>query len=152
MSDAIKAIAFIVERAGRTSSQFANVVKEWRNAPKEVQFLIEDIQLSRHIARQLQRLWVHSASHNLHGLDVVHALYAQYRRSGLVWSKLDEIAHSIVGATGRRFRNERWLRQAKRVAELQEKLYRIRMSTAELLTTHVLFVNTCFLLPLTNKP
>lgn len=100
MSDAIKDITFIIERAGRTSSQFPNLIKEWRDAPKEVQFLIEDIQSSRHIARQLQRLWEHSAGHNLHGLDAAHALYAQYRRSDFIWSELDEIAHSIVGATG----------------------------------------------------
>lgn len=137
MSDPLSAIAGIaglIDITARTSSQILQLIDDWKDAPRQVHFLAEEINMSQHVSQQLKDLRCVLVRHNvdrLHQYDT--ALNVQLDRVKPVWAELAEILASVKGPVANKLRKGKWMRKASRVAYLQGKLRDIRFSTLEIL-------------------
>jgi hypothetical protein len=137
MSDPLSTIASVaglIDIAARTSSQVLRLITEWKDAPKQIYFLSEEINMSQQIAQQLKELCDTLAEHNfgqIRGCDI--AINIQLNRAKPVWAELGEILQSVRGPVTSKVHKGTWMRKASRVVSLQGKLRDIRFSTIEIL-------------------
>lgn len=140
MADPISAVASIaglIDIAARTSSQALKLIDDWKDAPRQIYFLAEEMKMSQQIAQQLKYLCDALASQNvtqLHGFDTT--LNVQLNRAKPVWVELRDILQSVKDPVKGKLCRSRWMRKASRVVSLQSKLRDIRLSTLEIVATY----------------
>jgi hypothetical protein len=130
----ISRIASLIDITARTSSQLLGLIAEWKDAPKQVHFLSEEISMSRQIAQQLKYLCHTLEEENCSRVQgFTEAIITRLNRAKPVRAELEEILKSVRDPVPSKIHKERWLRKAKRVVSLQGKLREIRFSTLETL-------------------
>jgi len=133
----IASIAGLLDIAARTSAGVIQLIADWKDAPKQVHFLSEEISMSQQVAQQLKDLCDTLDEHsfnNMRGSAI--AIMTQLNRARPVWTELEELVQSVRISTKSKINNARWLRKAGSVVALQVKLREIRFSTLEILAIH----------------
>jgi hypothetical protein len=130
----ISGMVGLIDITARTSSQLLGLIAEWKDAPKQVYFLSEEVSMSRQIAQQFKDLCHTLEEENCSRVQgFIEAIITQLNRAKPVWAELEEILRSVRGPVPSKIHKERWLRKANRVVSLQGKLREIRFSTFEIL-------------------
>jgi len=127
-------VAGLVDIAARTSSQVLRLIAEWKDAPKQIYFLSEEIHMSQRIAQQLKtlcELLVEQNPTQIPGCDI--AINIQLNRAKPVWAELGDILQSVRNPVTGKVCKGIWMRRASSVVSLQGKLRDIRFSTIEIL-------------------
>jgi len=133
----IASVAGLLDIAARTSAGVIQLIEDWKDAPKQVHFLSEEINMSQQVAQQLKDLCDTLDEHsfnNMRGSAI--AIMTQLNRAKPVWTELEELVQSVRISAKSKINNARWLRKAGRVVALQVKLREIRLSTLEILAIH----------------
>ncbi|CZR64918.1 uncharacterized protein PAC_14818 [Phialocephala subalpina] len=130
---AIASIAGLIDIAAETSSQVLQLIHDWKDAPKQIHFLSQEINISRQIAHQLIELRDLLANHNVNQLlSYDTALSVQLNRAKPVWAELEEILGSVKSSDSKLCKAKQ-MRKGSRVVSLQGKLREIRFSNLEIL-------------------
>jgi hypothetical protein len=130
----ISSVTGLIDVAARTSSQVMRIIAEWKDAPKQICFLSDEINMSQQIAQQLKTLCESLRAHDTNQTaECEIAINHQLKRAKPVWAELGEILQSVRGPVGSKLRKGTWMRKASRVVSLQVKLRDIRFSTIEIL-------------------
>jgi hypothetical protein len=88
--------------------------------------------------QQLKALCETISSHGNNDIipGCTEAIETHLQRAKPVWEELEEIVQSVRGPVKNKVHNARWMRKARRVLSLQEKLKEIRLSTLEILSIY----------------
>jgi hypothetical protein len=136
MADTIRAIATLVSLTAQTSSQVSSLIKEWKDAPAQLQLLADEVESSRKVLQQLKSLTQELKEKNTQTFTAyAEAILEQVERTEPIWIELGKIVESVRGPIGTTLRNERWMKSAPKVSDLQGRLHKIRFNIMELLSS-----------------
>ena len=137
---AIAAVVGLVEIAAKSCSRVVGLVSEWRDAPHQVQSLVQELLLSQQITKDLEafcrRLEAQGQLEQTPQPYYGGVLQTSIERATLLWTELENIVRSVQKSDKRQIRKDKWLVRSRRVADLQEQLREIRNGIKDILNLH----------------
>ncbi|QDS73771.1 hypothetical protein FKW77_005310 [Venturia effusa] len=134
MASPFTSIDNLISLTSNTSSKVLRLIKEWKDAPEQVNFVHEEMEAWRRILHQLQELCTQLNGRNIQALQLyADDISAQLKRIEPEWKQLEEIVLSVTDPLVASVRKDRWMKNAHKVAKLQDRVHKIRFSIMEVL-------------------
>jgi hypothetical protein len=130
-------VAGLLDLAAKSSAQVLRLIDKWKDAPRQIQFLAEEVNMSQQVAQQLKDLretLERSNSLQIQGYDT--AINLQLQRANPIWTELYQILVEFKATTTSKRQKVMWVKKASRVVTLQGKLRDVRFSTLEILAMY----------------
>jgi len=136
----VASICGVVEAAARISSVVVPLIREWKDAPKQILSLSQEIDVSYRISTKVMAL-----CEQLDGQSdppwYAESISKQIERAKPVLSELEAILTSVQGRLKHEVRRGIWITKAHRVTALHGQLQQIRTNTQEIISIHTTSAN-----------